>query len=648
MRFILLFNTFFLCTLLFAQDLHDDLEDTVCKEAEAHSRHFESALASNPLTEDYDLKYYRFEWYIDPAIYFIQGSATVYFQTLADDFAEIHFDFSTLMNIDSILYHGQVLNYTQSGDYLLTIQLPTPLVAGTLDSLSIVYQGAPPSGGFGSFEQGNHGGIPILWTLSEPFGTQDWWPCKNGLSDKIDSIDVIITTPEAYRAASNGVLIHEDTSGTDKIYHWQHNYPITPYLVAICVTNYVQYTDTVRLGNGTDLPMLNYVYPESLTGARAGTADLVQVLQFFDSLFVTYPFHLEKYGHAQWGWGGGEEHQTMSFVVSFGWSLLSHELAHQWFGDMVTCGSWEDIWLNEGFATYLEGLSRERFHDEADWYAWRINRVNIITSQPGGSVKVSDTTSVNRIFSGRLSYSKGSYLLHMLRWKLGEADFFQALRDYLNDFEFDYAKTPDLKAHLEAASGHDLTEYFDDWYYGEGFPRYAVTWEQEGNQFLIELSQTTSHPSVDFFEMPVPVVLSGNGIDTTLRLEHIQNNQLFSIPVSFEVTSVQFDPALWLISNGNTVQEGDLTSATRDLAHGTQVILYPNPVKDVLQVVFENGQARGKFHWQIVNGLGQRLETGILQNDASVINVKDLTSGIYRLLLSDNYGGIDVVSFVKE
>ncbi|MBK8564305.1 MAG: hypothetical protein IPN76_13450 [Saprospiraceae bacterium] len=261
-----------------------------------------------------------------------------------------------------------------------------------------------------------------------------------------------------------------------------------------------------------------------MTTAQTGTANLVQVLQFYDSLFVTYPFHEEKYGHAQFGWGGGMEHQTMSYVSSFGWGLLTHELAHQWFGDMVTCGSWEDIWLNEGFATYLEGISRERFPSQVQtqWYDWKAGKISSIVSQPGGSVLVDDTTSVNRIFSSRLSYNKGSYLLHMLRWKLGGDAFFGGLRNYLNDRQYDYARTTSLQSHLEATSGQDLDEYFEDWFRGQGFPSYKVVWEQSSQgDVYIQLNQTTSMPSsVDFFEMPVPILLIGADNDTIVRLEH--------------------------------------------------------------------------------------------------------------------------------
>ncbi len=633
---------------LFAQnDTELYFEDIVCKEAEAHTHFFLPPSAATSLTENYDLKYYRFEWFIDPGFYFIEGKATVYFQTLEDNFSEINFDFSSALDVENIKYHGQDLTYSQDGNYLLTIQLPNALSAGTLDSMTIEYAGAPPSGGFGSFIQSEHNGTPILWTLSEPFGSQDWWPTKNGLEDKIDSIDIYITTPSAYRAASNGLLVEEASQGNNKIYHWKHNYPIAAYLVAIAVTNYAQYTDNVPLGNGTNLPMLNYVYPENLSSAQSGTADLVKALQFYDSLFVTYPFHEEKYGHAQFGWGGGMEHQTMSYVVNFSWGLLTHELAHQWFGDMVTCGSWEDIWLNEGFATYLEGISRERFPTDQSWFNWKQGRINNITSQPGGSVIVDDTTSVGRIFSGRLSYSKGAYLLHMLRWKLGGEDFFQGLRNYLNDRAYDYAKTPNLQAHLEAESGQDLTEFFEDWYYGHGFPSYQVLWQQDANQVWVQLNQTTSSPVVDFYEMPVPIRFAGNGQDTIVRLEHEFSGQIFSIELPFTVASVQFDPDLWLLSNFNTVEEA-VINANGEVLGENGIRLFPNPAGDFVMFEMENSGVAEGANWQLMNALGQIMKQGQVAENQSFIALNGLPSGMYFLQMQLDKGEMATMPFVKK
>ncbi|MFN3786031.1 MAG: M1 family metallopeptidase, partial [Thiothrix sp.] len=416
-------------------------EDVVTMEARAHTNLLQ--FRTNPFTDNYDLKYHRFEWTVDPRVYYIKGTITSYFVPTEANFNEIYFELSKVLRVNSVRYHGQNVNFTLRNDDLLQISLPNVIPTGRLDSLSITYEGAPPRTGFGSFSQTFHNNVPIIWTLSEPYGSKDWWPSKMDLSDKVDSIDVIVQTPQQYRVASNGLLVAETQQDTLKTFHWRHRYPITPYLVAIGVTNYAVYSDYIRLPEGDTMPILNYVYPEQLTTIRTQTFRTVQSMQLFNNLFGTYPFAKEKYGHAQFGFGGGEEHQTMSFMCCFSHGLQAHELAHQWFGDKVTCGSWRDIWLNEGFATYLEGLTQEAGIGTMDFSTWLRNKIASVTSQPGGSVWVDDTTSVNRIFNGRLSYDKGGMLLHMLRWKLGDTHFFQGVRNYLNDprLAYGYAKT---------------------------------------------------------------------------------------------------------------------------------------------------------------------------------------------------------------
>lgn len=628
---ILTFVLTFSASFLFSQQVQDDFsKEHYCNKAHASRHMFNPKLRTNALTENYDLKYYRFEWEIDPAVYGIKGTATPYFKVLESGFDVIHFDFSSDLKIDSIMWRGQKLSFSQPAAFQLTINFPTLLNKGSIDSISITYQGVPPSGGFGSFIQSSHAGEPSLWTLSEPFGSQDWWPCKNGLDDKIDSIDVIVTTAEKYRAASNGSLISEKSvAGGFKKFHWKHRYAIAPYLVAISVTNYTAYTDDVLLSDGTVMPMVNYVYPENLAEAKVGTADNVRVLQYFDSMFVDYPFKKEKYGHAQFGWGGGMEHQTMSFVINFGWGLLAHELAHQWFGDYVTCGDWEDIWLNEGFATYLEGLSRERFQSKSDWYNWKSGKVGSIVSNPGGSVKVDEPTNIGRIFSGRLSYNKGSYVLHMLRWKLGDEHFFKAIRNYLHDKSFNYALTSDLKSHLEAASGQDLDEFFRDWYEGQGYPAYQIKWDQESDRLLVQLDQTSSHPSVSFFDIPVPIKLSGEGKTITVRPEPTFSGQIFQFIPDFKVDKVEFDPELWLAAKGTVIKQ-DIISGADDIL-SANVKVYPNPFVDFLTIK-NTDESLNTF--TIIDIQGKKVETGKISAGDSKVDLRHLAVGHYFLQLS--------------
>lgn len=616
--------------------------DHYCNKAHSARNMFNPLLRTNPLTEGYDLKYYRFEWEIDPAIYAISGTVTPYFTVLSDGFNQINFDFSNSLTIDSIMYRGQKLNFSQPSNYALSIDLPGILATGSLDSLSITYHGAPPSGGFGSFIKSEHNGEPVLWTLSEPFGSQDWWPCKNGLTDKVDSIDVIVTTPAKYRAASNGLLADEKILANDKkSYHWKHRYAIAPYLVAIAVTNYNVYTDDVKLSDGTMMPMLNYVYPESESNARIGTANNVKVLQYFDSLFVSYPFKNEKYGHAQFGWGGGMEHQTMSYVVDFSWGLLAHELAHQWFGDYVTCGSWEDIWLNEGFATYLEGLSRARYpQSNGDFQKWLTSKINSVTSNGSGSVKVDNVTSVNRIFNGRLTYNKGAMVLHMLRNKIGDEAFFTAIRYYLGARAFNYATTDQLISHFEATSGQDLTGFFKDWYEGQGFPTYDVRWHQKDNLLRFKINQTTSHASVDFFEMPVEIKVSGEGKSYTFKFDHKYSGQEFEENLDFKVETVSFDPSQKIACTYSVTQDVLINNTDQDATHFE---IFPNPVSDQLTIIKTNALP---VAYQISSVNGHIIKAGQLQGFTNYIDVSTLLPGTYMITVKDQHQ-VRINKFVK-
>lgn len=595
----------------------------------------------NELTDSYDIKYHRLEWEVDPAEYYIKGKVTTYFVPREDNFSVINFDLaSSYTNVEALFHEQSVIAEVHAGNNL-RIELGTSLEAGHLDSISIIYEGAPPVEQFRSFVADSHNGIPQIWTLSEPYGAKDWWPCKQNLNDKIDSIDIIVTTPSMYRAASNGLLMSETENGGKKTYHWKHRYPIPAYLIAIGVTNYVVYSDFVPLDNGGSVEVLNYVYPESLEDAQARTGFTGKSMELFNELFITYPFKEEKYGHAMFGFGGGMEHQTMSFMGGFSDLLQAHELAHQWFGDYITCGSWEDIWLNEGFATYLEGLTKQYLYETQDlWENWKISNINSIVSQPGGSVWVNDTTSVGRIFDSRLSYKKGAMILHMLRWKLGDEVFFNGVKQYLNDptLKYGYAKTKDLIRNLEEVSETDLTEFFLDWFYGEGYPVYQIEWWNTVEGVLIKINQQPSHPSVDFFEMDIPIEIKGSSEDTLIRIPNTFSGQEYQVKLDFKAEDLVFDPDHWLVALnqvnylGTKVSEFDPTAIT----------LSPNPVADFLIIEGVNMSASFKIY----DGKGVLLNQSDIFESAPQLNVSSYPSGIYYIEILNNNEN-EVVKFVK-
>ncbi len=631
------------CCMVFT-GLAQEIDEVGCKDLEslrlAESRRAQ-ALASfravNYLS-NYDLKYHRLEWEIDPSKYYIKGTVTSYFIPQDQGFQKIQFDLSSQLTVSKVAYRGKALAFVQNSNDLLEITFPAVLPKGILDSLSVSYEGKPFDSGFGSFVQTTHSGVPFIWTLSEPYGARDWWPCKQSLTDKIDSLDVYLRTSGAYRGTSYGVMVEEITAGATKIYHWKHRYPIATYLVALAVTNYSVYSEYARVPGADSILVLNYIYPESLASAKAGTPSAVKSLELFSRLFGLYPFAKEKYGHAQFGWGGGMEHQTMSYVVSFSHSLLSHELAHQWFGDKVTCGSWGDIWLNEGFATFCEGLTYQYGLGSNTWKSWVTGKLGSVVGANGGSVYCKDTSSVDAIFNSRLSYNKGALVLNMLKWKLGDAAFFKGVQNYLKDpaVTYGFALTANLQRNLELVSGQKLDVFFRNWVYGEGYPSYQVEWKTaNGNKpGVVKLSQTTSTSSVTFFPMPVPIRFSGQGKDTLLVFDHFFSGQQFLLPtLSFVPAIVTFDPDLQLISAKNSVTQNSALTATEDIILA-QVKIYPNPTTDVLQIELpETVQSTGPV--RIFDLQGKEVKQ---LPDRQALSLGALPSGAYLFQLPTNRG----------
>ncbi len=583
---------------------------------------------ANANSANYDVNYYRLELEVNPAVLYIDGNVTTYFTVVENNFLQMQMDLTLALTVDSIIHRDSTLSFSQIGNDVLQINFGDSLAINSLDSIRVYYHGVPSGSGFGSIVSNTHNGVPIIWTLSEPFGSSDWWPSKETLNDKADSLDVFVTNPVAYIAASIGLLVKRDTNGSKSTSHWKHRYPITSYLVAFAVTNYTVYSDWMI--NGSDsLEILNYIYPEDLTATQALTPVTADLIKLFDSLFIPYPYMKEKYGHAQFGWGGGMEHQTMSFMVNFTPELIAHELAHQWFGDMVTCGSWEDIWINEGFATYLTGLTFENIYPSA-WMTWKQSTLNRITSLGSGSVFVTDTTSVNRIFNSRLTYNKGAYLAHMLRWKMGDSAFFQGCRNFLTDsaLTYGYAKTADLQAHMEASSGLNLNSFFTNWFMGQGFPRYQVIYDQQGTNLSVTINQTTSHPSVNFFDMPVPIQFMGaNGEDSILVFDNTANNQNFNVTLPYQAVNATVDPELWLISNNNII-----TSLEESQLNPNDIQVYPIPTSNFVNIL-PNSKSTIIKSATLINTLGQELKVELNQNS---VQLSTFSEGNYILKIQTN------------
>lgn len=624
-------------TVLNAQSVLSEKQQLINKEMKGAASKMMSGNL-NPNTQNYDLQYQRMDLNLDPSQYNVSGSVTSHFKT-KQAMSSIYFDLSDYLTVSQVKYHGANLTFQQLPTNELKINLPASLPISTLDSLTIHYSGAPDTAN-NAFKTSSLNGSATLSTLSEPYGAQDWFPTKQSMDDKIDRFDIKITTPSQYSVAANGRLMSETVTGGSKLTFWRTMYPTAAYLIAISIGNFTKINDT--MGN-PPFPFVNYLYPSTATNTAVmtninWTKDIMNV---FETHFGAYPFRNEKYGHMEYQYYGVcMEHQTMSSMSSWGKEVIAHELAHQWFGDKITCGSWNDIWLNEGFASFGEHLANEKLimlNNNAQFKAYLLDLKNYITSQPGGSTYVADANlnNVNAIFNGRLTYTKGGYIVRMIKWILGDDVFYQAIKDYLArpNLAYGYAKTIDLATSLQTSTGINFTEFFNDWLYGQGYPTYNITWNQTSNNQLIafKVSQTQSHSSVSFFEMPLPIKVTGTaGQIAYFRLDNTSNNQYFYLPTTFPVASVEFNYDYQMVEN-NSVVSKDITLSTSEInGESNAFSVYPIPANNEINI--KGLQKKADF--KIYSADGRLVKRGIYQPHTS-ISISDLEKGDYILSIEN-------------
>jgi len=553
-----------------------------------------------------DVLYYGLDIRVSVFSASLAGSVLVRARVMTGGSSTISLDLAGPMVVDSVLSGGIRLPVTRF-PASFTAQLLRTYNEGEIVETEIYYHGTPDPSGFGSFLFGAHTGGPWIWSLSQPYGARDWWPCKDHPLDKADSAGIRITVPAPLRVGSNGLLrtIRQNPNGTIT-YEWAERYPIATYLISVAIADFAVFSDWYRYSDTDSLEILNYVLPQHLASATPKLARTVDMLRIFDGLFGPYPFLKEKYGHCEFGRGGAMEHQTMTSTTTFEEDVIAHELAHQWFGDMITCATWQDLWLNEGFATYSESLYREvQYGPEEYRRLIRARMTSALTAS--GTLFVQDTSSVANLFAPNRVYAKGASVLHMLRHVLGDEVFFRALRNYATDTRLQYRTvlTADFQSACEAAAGRSLAWFFTEWVYGEKYPRYEARWtavpEEERFRISLIIHQETRTSNPAFFTMPVDIRLSDESHDTTLVLFHEKNDQEFTFTTAFRPERLDVDPDHWILRE-LIDPNADLPSVARLEQN------YPNPFNAGTTIIFHLAR-RTAATLTVHNTIGQTVAT---------------------------------------
>ena len=539
--------------------------------------------------------------------------------------------------MDSVVGNTQDFRST---DNTLEIDLDRTYQYGESADFTIYYRGIPPSiGNIKGLQYRTHGNNePVIASLSTPFLSHTWWPCKDGPGDKPDSVYVDITIPDTsvhglpLLAVSNGILENVSNHQNKKTFRWRHRYPIIPYYVMVAISNYQTLQDVYRGDSGEYFPIDYYVFYEHMAEAQAGIQDFPEVMRFYSALFGPYPFQTEKYGMTQLGFYGGIENQTNTIInsLSINWFyVFVHELAHMWFGDMITCIDWHHGWLNEGFATYAEALWVEYI---GGFNAYQ-EKIRTHEYFEGGTLYLQDTSDPFQVFIP-IIYDKGAYTLHMLRHVVGDSLFFQSLYRYAQhpDYRYAHASTEDFQSICEDVCGIDLDFFFQQWIYDAYYPIYECHYSQNirtGNVTATISQVQSEYGRRPVFEMPVDLAFEyAGGGDTLVTIWNDQQVQDFVFQFDRPVLSMSLDPDRWILRE---IQQEEISHI--------DVQNYPNPFNRWTIIHFHLPES-SEVTLKIFNLMGEevrtlvsadRLETGRHQKawDGLDNDRKPAASGVY-------------------
>lgn len=606
----------------------------------------------------YDVSFYKLDLSLENTSRNVGGAVRIKARALASGLDSLAFELYPTYTIDSIVVDGRKSPGLRRAAGDVTAALPQAVAPNTFFNALIYYRGTAPNSNSAAIGNALNtvadGGFKVntTWSLSEPYNAYEWWPCKQVLTDKADSSEVWVTTSATNKVGSNGLLMGVSPQPAGKVrYEWKSRYPIDYYLISVAVAPYIEYINYANPVGGPRIPIVNYVYNQAALNAYRTEIDRTPgFLENYSRLVGLYPFASEKYGHsmAPIGANSGMEHQTMTTQSSFTFTLTAHELFHQWFGDNVTCGAWEDIWLNEGFASYGEYISLGQFSSADAARQWMNTAQNTAMLLPGGSVFVSDTSNVNRIFDSRLSYKKAATIIHMLRYLLQDDEkFFRALRTYQTTYAGRTARTRDLQRIFEAEAGEPLQYFFDQWFRGQGYPTFALRWNQVGQKVYLQSTQTASMPTItSFFKTDIDVQLQfTDGTSRIVRFRQDQPTTAMALSDTRVVQSISVDPAQWILKNlGPITRDNGLVLSSRSAKMASTLSVFPNPCRNELKLTdFSSVRAQA----EVLDATGRVVLRQSVAGAAPTVDTRTLAPGLYHLRLISPDGTVSHARFVR-
>jgi aminopeptidase N len=465
---------------------------------------------------------------------------------------KLEFDAADL-KISVVLVDGEKARFALRGDKVI-VSLRRDLTESAEARILFRYRVVDPLSGLHFVRKPSQ-----LWSQSQPQDAHRWFPCHDSPHAKVTS-EIRARVPAGFRALSNGVLAEHERQGAREIWHWKMDRPHSIYLITLVVG---EFSEIVEDWDG--IPVVYYCEQGREADARRGFSVTPKAVQFFSEKFgVRYPY--ARYAQvAVAEYPGGMEHTTCTtqtdacLIDARAYldhdldTLVAHELAHQWFGDLVTCAEWPHAWLNEGFATYCEVLflDHARGRDEADYELLANARIYFDEdSRRYRRAVVCRTYGDPWTIFDRHLYEKGSWILHMMRRELGDALWSKAIGHYLLKHKDSSVQTQDLVVAIEEATGRNLQGFFDQWVYRPGHPvlRARWTYESKGKKGSLWVMQTQAQSDASSaFKFPLHVRVTGRGWTRDFHESVADKEHRFRWNLPGEPLNVEVDPEFVLL-----------------------------------------------------------------------------------------------------
>lgn len=504
---------------------------------------------------DFETLHIRLDLRVDMKGHRVEGLCATRLRSLVDGLASLSFDAARL-RVLSARVHSRPVPFRHK-DSTLTLRLGRRLKTGEEADVAIRYRISDPEVGLHFVDPGPGGGrFHQLWSQGQPEDSRFWFPCHDAPHQKATS-EIVATVPAGYRAVSNGVLqeARKDPRRRTETYHWRMDRPHALYLLSLAVGRFGEVKERWK-----HVPLSYYCERGREAQARLGFAKTAKAMDYFSkSLGVPYPY--EKYAQVCVGhYPGGMENTTATTMTDLclideraGLDndvdlLVAHELAHQWFGDLVTCRDWSHAWLNEGFATYLENLFtlHDKGVDEADYELHGNQHAYFQECRDRYRRPIVCKTFSNPwVLFDRHLYEKAGWVLHMLRGILGDAPWWKAVAYYLDRHAHGSVETDDLILALEKTTGRNLRPFFDQWVYKSGHPSFKVRyqWKQASKRAELWVLQTQAvGDAAPLFRLDADVRFSGRGWVRKFTKPVNAKEHRWSFRLPGEPLAAEFDP----------------------------------------------------------------------------------------------------------